>query len=192
MEYPDIQIAELKKVRRKQKFTNIEEGLFIGDTFVKFSARDILEGIECLIPEEFIDMPEEVQLMKYPSVSRPQRILTSLDSRVNFTFSLLKESIPEEQMEDLTAQLKELIHKTNPAAVFYREDAKELFNKKKIYMFNFKSFSVDGQIYHMMCFTSLNCGMLHATFNCPEEFSDDWEEAVWQAFQTIREKKTKK
>lgn len=93
MENPDIQIAELKKVRRKHKFTNIEDGLFIGDMFVKFSARDILEGIECLIPEEFIDMPEEVQLMKYPSVSRPQRILTSLDSRVNFAFSLLKENI---------------------------------------------------------------------------------------------------
>ena len=51
MENPDIQIAELKKVRRKHKFTNIEDGLFIGDMFVKFSARDILEGIECLIPE---------------------------------------------------------------------------------------------------------------------------------------------
>lgn len=35
-------------------------------------------------------------------------------------------------MEDLTAQLKELIHKTNPAAVFYREDAKEIFNKRKM------------------------------------------------------------
>lgn len=39
-------------------------------------------------------MPEEIQLMKFPSVSRLQRIFTILVGSVNFAFSIVDNQIP--------------------------------------------------------------------------------------------------
>lgn len=143
--------------------------------------------VKLYIPEEFIDMPMEIQLMKFPSVSRPQRIFTSLDSSVNFTFSLVEQYISDEQIEVLAKQMKEIIRKSNPAAVFYQEKIELLACGHIISMFEFKNFGVDEQMYNMVCFTPLSCGTLHGTFICLDRDSGEWKDMAWEAFKTISE-----
>lgn len=76
MEYEDEKIAELKKEMRRMKYTDIKgEGVYINNRFTKFSARCVNDYAELYLPEEFIEMPEEMQIMKFPSVCRPQKIL---------------------------------------------------------------------------------------------------------------------
>lgn len=188
MEYKDKEIAQLKKEKHRYKYANIKgEGVFINDKFVKFCLRDVNDMVKLYIPEEFIDMPMEIQLMKFPSVSRPQRIFTSLDSSVNFTFSLVEQYISDEQIEVLAKQMKEIIRKSNPAAVFYQEKIELLACGHIISMFEFKNFGVDEQMYNMVCFTPLSCGTLHGTFICLDRDSGEWKDMAWEAFKTISE-----
>lgn len=106
---------------RRQKYTDIKgEGIFINRQFTKFCLRAINDDVGLYIPEEFIDMPEEIQLMKFPSVNRPQRIFTSLDGSVNFAFSIVDYQIPDTQIESLAEQMEEVIRKSNPAAIFIK------------------------------------------------------------------------
>lgn len=188
MEYQDEKIAELKKQLRRQKYTDIKgEGVFINNQLVKFGARTVNDRVELYIPEAFIDMPEEIKLMKYPSVSRPQCIYTSLDGSVNFAFSLIDQSTPDSQVVSLTAQMMEVIHKSNPAAVFDQEASELLVSGHPICMFDFKSYGIDEQMYNMSCFTPLSSGTLHCTFSCVDGDSEDWKDVAWKAFKTIRE-----
>lgn len=113
--------------------------------------------------------------------------LTSLDGSVNFTFSLVDQQISEEQIEPLTLQMQEIIRKSNPAAVFYWEEAALLDSGHPICMFDFKSFGVDGQMYNMVCFTPLSSGTLHGTFICLDEDAEDRKDFAWNAFKTIHE-----
>lgn len=157
MEYKDERIAVLIKEIRRQKHTDIKgEGVFINGQFIKFGLRAINDNVELYIPEEFIDMPEELRFMKFPSVNRPQTIFTSLDDSVNFTFSIVDNHIVDSQIESLMEQMVEVIRKSNPAAVFYQEASEILPNEHSICMFDFKSFGVDEQLYNMACFTSLD------------------------------------
>lgn len=188
MDYEDEKIAELKKQLRRNKYKDIKgEGVFINDQLVKFCLRNINNGTALYLPEDFIDMPEEIKLMKYPSVNRPQRIITSLDSSVNFVFSLVEQQMSDDQIKSLTDQMKELIHKSNPSVVFYREDREILDAGRPVFMFDFKSFGIDEQMYNMVCYTSLSCGVLHGTFICLDRDSENWKDMAWEAFQTIIE-----
>lgn len=192
MEYRDEKIAELKRERHRLKYTDITgEGVFISDVFVTFGPREILGAARLYIPDTFIEMPKEVQRMKFPSVSRPQVILTSLDSSVNFAFSLVDIRTPDSQIGTLTLQMKETLKTANPAAVFYIEESELLDSGRPLCMFDFKNFGVDGPMYNMTCFTPLGPQTLHGTFICPEQDAGEWKYMAWAAFKTIRAMKQK-
>lgn len=125
--------------------------------------------------------------MKFPSVSRPQRIFTSLDGSVNFAFSILDDQIPDDQIESLTEQMEEVLCKSNPAAVFNQEVSASLTSGHPICMFDFKSYGIDEQMYNMVCFTPLSHGTLHGTFICLDRDSEEWKDMAWEAFKTISE-----
>lgn len=188
MEYIDEKIVGMRKELLRRKYTDIKaQGVLINGEFIKFCMRTIDDNAELYIPEDFIDMPEEIQLMKFPSVNRPQKIFTSLDGSVNFAFSIVENQISDNQIESLTEQMEEVISKSNPAAVFYQEVSESLANGRPICMFDFKSFGVDEQLYNMVCFTQLSCGTLHGTFICLDRDADEWKNMAWEAFKTIRE-----
>ncbi len=190
MKYEDEGIIRLRKEQRKEEYHDIRgEGVYIGDRFVRFSPRQIGSMATLFIPEDFIDMPQEVRLIKYPSQARPEEILTSLDGRVSFAFQMLEE-IPKGQITVLALQMKELLHKANPSIVFNSEEMGTLSDGCTICMFDFENSGVDGRIYHMMCFAAWEGGVLHGTFNCPQEDEEEWRDAVWQAFLTIQDQES--
>lgn len=191
MEYQDEKIAALMKERQRLRYTDIKgEGVFINGKFMKFGPRKINDNVELYIPEDFIDMPEEIRLMKFPSVFRPQMILTSLDGSINFTFNIVEDQASD-QIESLTAQMKEVVQKSNPAAIFYQEEYELLEGGTPVCMFDFKNFSIDGPMYNMVCFAGLHCGTLHGTFICLDQDAEDWKAIAWDAFKSLTETNVK-
>lgn len=69
-----------------------------------------------LLPKSFIDLPDSMKKIKYPSEQRPHIIKISLDTSVNFRFSLLP--IRNEQTKDAVKQFKTALKRVNPAYVF--------------------------------------------------------------------------
>ena len=88
--YLDETILEIKRQKDKEENINIEEGVHIKNEYVEFEEIKLFnESMSILLPKSFIDLPDSMKKIKYPSEQRPHIIKTSLDTSVNFGFSLL-------------------------------------------------------------------------------------------------------
>ncbi|MDR7810498.1 hypothetical protein [Lacrimispora sp.] len=188
MEYDDEQIIAVKKQMKALQTANIkEQGIYIGEEYFKFQSVHIFDNVSIYLPESFIEMPDKIRKMKYPSDNRPDVIKTNLNTNINFAFNWLENLNCINQGEELSGQIKDVLIKTNPSFVFYEDRNGKTYSGNKIKMFDFKSYGIDEQMYNMMCTISFHGGILHGIFNCLDRDSEDWKEVAWQVFQTSME-----
>ena len=184
-DYLDKDILESRKMIRKSKYNTLQTGIYINDEVVHFTAAKILdERAEAMLPDTFVDMPANLARLKYMSEQRPQIIKTSLDTTVNFTFSLYGIELPEEEIDSTVHQFKNLIQKVNPACVF-----DEIVTEKEqgVGWFDFKSFGVDEQIYNIMYVKPIGGRLLHGVFNCMYRDMAEWKDAAIQVIYSVRD-----
>lgn len=188
MEYLDEQLLALKRQQKRKQYHSLETGFYIHDELIEFE-RVIIEPLllSIMLPTTFVTMPQSMVKVKYQSENRPQVIKTSLDTRVNFTFSLLSQPVKPEQIPTLAKQFKTVVQRINPANVFY--DLKEDQTEEQIPLcwFDYKGYAVDDQVYYMMYVTP--CGgnkLLHGTFSCRFKDKDEWKEAARQVILSLK------
>ena len=86
MDFFDEKILELRDKARKEKFSNLETGMYIKNEKVEFERMFLFEDkMSILLPTILVDMPSNLVRLKYLSELRPQIIKTTLDTTVNFT-----------------------------------------------------------------------------------------------------------
>ncbi|SET56974.1 hypothetical protein [Lacrimispora sphenoides] len=188
VEYDDEQIIAVKKQMKALQTANIkEQGIYIGEEYFKFQSVHIFDNVSIYLPESFIEMPDKIRKMKYPSDNRPDVIKTNLNTNINFAFNWLENLNCINQGEELSGQIKDVLIKTNPSFVFYEDRNGKTYSGNIIKMFDFKSYGIDEQMYNMMCTISFHGGILHGIFNCLDRDSEDWKEVAWQVFQTSME-----
>ncbi|WP_313152260.1 hypothetical protein [Lacrimispora sp.] len=188
MEYDDEQIIAVKKQMKALQTANIkEQGIYIGEEYFKFQSVHIFDNVSIYLPESFIEMPDKIRKMKYPSDNRPDVIKTNLNTNINFAFNWLENLNCINQGDELSGQIKDVLIKTNPSFVFYEDRNGKTYSGNIIKMFDFKSYGIDEQMYNMMCTISFHGGILHGIFNCLDRDSEDWKEVAWQVFQTSME-----
>lgn len=184
-DYLDKDILESRKMIRKSKYNTLQTGIYINDEVVHFTAARILdERVEAMLPDTFVDMPANLARLKYMSEQRPQIIKTSLDTAVNFTFSLYGIELPEEEIDSTIHQFKNLIQKVNPACVFDEIVAEK---EQGVGWFDFKSFGVDEQIYNIMYVKPIGGRLLHGVFNCMYRDMAEWKDAAIQVIYSVRD-----
>ena len=86
MTYTDEEILEKREQRKKETYTTLEEGLYLGGEVVSFERKELFELFSIMLPAEWKQMPPEYAKVKYPSEFRPQIILTTDDLEVNMGF----------------------------------------------------------------------------------------------------------
>ncbi len=188
MEYEDEQIIAVKKQMKALHTANIkEQEIYIGEEYFKFQPVRIFDNVSLYLPESFIEMPDKIKKIKYPSDNRPAVIKTNLNSNINFAFNWLEDLNGINQGEEVAGQIKDVLIKTNPSFVFYEERNGKTASGNIIKMFDFRSYGIDEQMYNMMCTISFHGGILHGIFNCLDRDSEDWKKAAWQVFQTSME-----
>ncbi|MBS5794919.1 MAG: hypothetical protein ACLUCH_07760 [Lachnospirales bacterium] len=185
--YLDETILEIKRQKDKEENINIEEGVYIKNEYVEFEEIKLFdESMGILLPKSFIDLPDTMKKIKYPSEQRPQIIKTSLDTSVNFGFSLLPLPIRNEQTKDAIKQFKIVLKKVNPSYVFY-DLKEEKIGKKTISWFDFKSYGVDFPMYNIMYIIPIRNKVMHGIFNCLYKDIDEWKDYAFQVIKTIKE-----
>lgn len=185
MDFLDKDILEYRKNVKMEKFGTLQTGIYINDEVVHFTATEILEGkAEVMLPDAFVDMPANLAKLKYMSELRPQIIKTSLDTTVNFTFSLYEIELSEKEIDSTIHQFKDLIQKVNPAYVF---EEIVIEKARNIGWFDFKSYGIDEQIYNIMYVKPINGKLLHGVFNCMYRDSGEWKDAALQVIYSIRD-----
>lgn len=183
----DEKIIPLKMEQLEHREMSLSEGYFINGKMEKFTKTLLFnERITIFLPESFVDMPEPMKTLKYPSVAHPQIVKTNLGGTVNFTFNLLEHAGETSGRE--TANLYRItLAKTNPSMNFSELDTRVTKNGIEINCFDFIAYGLDEQLYHKMMLTVIQGNLLHIGFNCLERDCYVWKEAVEEVFMSLEQ-----
>lgn len=189
MEYFDEEIMEAKRELERQRHTTLETGIYAGDELITFAQVTLPNSkIRIFLPEQFIDMPDVVKDVKYPSKNAPDYIITSLDSMVNLGFNILPVLLEEGDTKVMSSQFQNALHNVNPSIrIKNRTDDLVTSQGNEMCWFDFKGYVMDGQNYNRMYIVRMRNTVLHGIFNCPMQYKEQWEDIVEQCFLSVEE-----
>ena len=183
--YIDEKIIPMKLETDNNISMSLEDGHYISgklETFTK--ALYFNDSVSIYSPSSFIDMPDEIKEMKYPTKFRPEIIKTNLAGDINLSLSLLEEG-KDADIETLQRDLRSLLSKAHKGIKFL--EAKKL-NKEglvEINCFDFILPGIDEKIFHMMGMGKTDRQIIQVIFNCREPDANAWKKAVIDIFENI-------
>lgn len=183
--YIDEKIIPMKLETDNNIFMFLEDGHYISgklETFTK--ALYFNDSVSIYTPSSFIDMPDEIKEMKYPTNFRPEIIKTNLAGDINLSLSLLEEG-KDADIETLLSDLRSLLSKAHKGIRFL--EAKKLNKEGFVEMncFDFVLPGIDEKIYHMMGMGKTDRQIIQVIFNCMEPDANAWKKAVIDIFENI-------
>lgn len=188
--YMDEKIIKMKKLEKEDNLKNqdISESMIIDDEEYKMNEVILVyDFISIMLPEYFIDMPQELSRLKYPSEFRPPIIKTSYDTKVNITFNVLEYEVNNEYIDLLdTIEKIKYIKGLNMGFVEYL-DKKIIENEYfKICGFDYISTLIDGKLYNFEFIFPLGNALMYLTFSCPIDKYKIWKELIQKIVKTIK------
>ena len=183
--YIDEKIIPMKLETDNNISMSLEDGHYISgklETFTK--ALYFNDSASIYTPSSFIDMPDEIKEIKYPTNFRPEIIKTNLAGDINLSLSLLEEG-KDADIETLQSDLRTHLSKAHKGIKFL--EAKKL-NKEgfvEINCFDFILSGIDEKIYHMMGMGKTDRQIIQVIFNCREPDANAWKKAVIDIFENI-------
>lgn len=183
--YIDEKIIPMKLETDNNIFMFLEDGHYISgklETFTK--ALYFNDSVSIYTPSSFIDMPDEIKEIKYPTSFRPEIIKTNLAGDINLSLSLLEEG-KDADVETLQSDLRSLLSKAHKGIKFL--EAKKLNKEGFVEMncFDFILPEIDEKIYHMMGMGKTDRQIIQVIFNCREPDANAWKKAVIDIFENI-------
>ncbi|UJF32212.1 hypothetical protein [Paenibacillus hexagrammi] len=135
-------------------------------------------------------MSPEVAKLKYPSNRRPNLILTDESTSVNLAFNYSETLLDDEDVEDFTKAMGQMLKRSQPAAQWLKEEVVEIHGKPVGYS-SFVIPVVDSELYQLIFYVSLEGKALLCTFNCLKDQMKGWErtaEGMMFSLQSIHKK----
>ena len=183
--YYDKQIIPLKVRSSEAESMSLDTGYYIEGRLETFSKEQYFDDLLSIyIPESFIDMPDEIKEIKYPTNFRPEIIKTNLAGDVNLSISLLKVG-EDMEIKTLVTDLKNLLSKAHTGIKFLEYDEFENEDCVKMYCFDFIIPGIDERIYHKTGLGKIGRETVQVMFNCREPLSWTWKKAVNDILQNI-------
>ena len=184
--YYDKQIIPLKVRSSEAESMSLDTGYYIEGRLETFSKEQYFDNLLSIyIPESFIDMPDEIKEIKYPTNFRPEIIKTNLAGDVNLSISLIKVS-EDTEVKTLVTDFKNLLSKAHTGIKFVEYDELEKEGCVKMYCFDFIIPGIDERIYHKTGLGKIGRETVQVMFNCREPLSWTWKKAVNDMLQNIK------
>ena len=183
--YIDEKIITMKLTNEIDYTMSLDTGYYILGSLEKFVIEEIFnQSISVYIPSSFIDMPDEIKEIKYPTGFRPEVIKTNLVGDINLSFSFFEDN-EDVDIETLVKDFKNLLSKTHKGVKFL--DSTELKKEGYIemYCFDFILPGIDEKIYHMIGMGKAGKKIIQTIFNCREIGANTWKKAAKDIFQNI-------
>lgn len=188
MAFLDEKIVEKRQALKQQSHRNIyNQEVYAGNAVYHFVPTRLFEGnVQVMLPDTFIDMPELLASVKYPSQQRPQVIKTGATGTVNFCFNLFIAPIQVDQIENAALTFRSILQRTQPSLIQMEQKNINL-EKNCISWFDFRSFSLDEQIYNLLFVTSIGGKLMNGTMNCPAPLMRAWKPIMQQVVLSIED-----
>lgn len=183
MQYSDERIIPLKMDQKEQQTPmSLEEGYFIKGRLVKFIKMELFDKqFVVYLPEDFIDMPEQICALKYPFSPHPQIIKTDLTCRENFLFNIL-DNPGELTASEVAGSFAMSLTRTNPSIRIGELTTEMTQAGLEVTIFEFTCYGVDAQIYNLVSLVVSGSRIIQSTFNCPEQSKPDWSKVAKDVF----------
>lgn len=151
----------------------------------QFEKRKILsEKVEVLLPSDFKQMDANTITLKYPNEGgRPNEVYTNSNSSVNLAFT---HSTKKATASDIERHANELIKILKQRGLTIISQSQEKINGKDFLVVEFHSKAVNGTLYNMMFFTSLEGKLLIGSFNCTSAMEGQWKIKSDEIIQSIK------
>ena len=183
--YYDKQIIPLKVRSSEAESMSLDTGYYIEGRLETFSKGQYFDDLLSIhIPESFIDMPDEIKEIKYPTNFRPEIIKTNLAGDVNLSISLLKVG-EDMEIKTLVTDFKNLLAKAHNGIKFLEYDEFDNEGCVKMYCFDFIIPGIDERIYHKTGLGKIGRETVQVMFNCREPLAWTWKKAVNDILQNI-------
>lgn len=183
--YIDEKIIPMKLETDNNISMSLEDGHYISGKLETFT-KDLYfnDSVSIYTPSSFIDMPDEIKEIKYPTSFRPEIIKTNLAGDINLILSLLEEG-KDADVETLQSDLRSLLSKAHKGIRFL--ETKKLNKEGFVEMncFDFILPGIDEKIYHMMGMGKTDRQIIQVIFNCREPDANAWKKAVIDIFENI-------
>ena len=184
--YYDKQIIPLKVRNSAAAAMSLDTGYYIEGRLETFSKEQYFDDLLSIyIPESFIDMPDEIKEIKYPTNFRPEIIKTNLAGDVNLSISLLKVG-EDMEIKTLVTDFRNLLAKAHNGIKFLEYDEFDNDCCVKMYCFDFIIPGIDERIYHKTGLGKIGRETVQVMFNCREPLSWTWKKAVNDILQNIK------
>ena len=183
--YYDKQIIPLKVRSSEAESMSLDTGYYIEGRLETFSKEQYFDDLLSIyIPESFIDMPDEIKEIKYPTNFRPEIIKTNLAGDVNLSISLFKFG-EDTEVKTLVTDFKSLLSKAHNGIKFLEYDEFDNEGCVKMYCFDFIIPGIDERIYHKTGLGKIGRETVQVMFNCREPLAWTWKKAVNDILQNI-------
>ena len=184
--YYDKQIIPLKARNSEAEAMSFDTGYYIEGRLETFSKEQYFDDLLSIyIPESFIDLPDEIKEIKYPTNFRPEIIKTNLAGDVNISISLIKVS-EDTEVKTLVTDFKNLLSKAHNGIKFLEYDEFDNDGFVKMYCFDFIIPGIDERIYHKTGLGKIGRETVQVMFNCREPLALTWKKAVNDILQNIK------
>lgn len=165
---------------------NIYDGFNIKGEKVEFTPYDFLDNkLRVWLPKEFVDIPEWLLKVKYPSENRPKVLKMHPDGGMDFGFNILELTVDSNQVvNNLAKQMVYVTKQMSPSNIFIDTENEEV-KGKSVSWYDFISYVVDGRMYNMNFLMPLDGKVLHAIFNCSVDVMELWKPVVLEVFREM-------
>lgn len=157
-----------------------------GDEFV-FAEREIVrKRLWMWMPDCFKKMPQELAQWKYPDENRPAVIYTNTETTVNISFTHhQEEKLEAGEEEAYRDRMEQSMLQSFPASGTIEKDT-VMAKTMPLAWFDFLTPAMDGEIYNLMFYASLDGRLLAGAFNCLSGDREDWKDCFMQMLATVR------
>ncbi|WP_235318447.1 MULTISPECIES: hypothetical protein [Lysinibacillus] len=146
----------------------------IDDEEVQVIEQSLLDGkMKIRMPKLFSIMSAELASLKYPSERRPNLIFTDTSSSINLAFNLTPHRLNEEGVAGFQENMMDILEQAQPSADWLDTEVLTI-DAKTVAFLEVITPAIDGEIFNLMFFASVEGRALIGTFNCMEDDLDTW------------------
>ncbi|MEA0554859.1 hypothetical protein U1P98_09745 [Lysinibacillus irui] len=171
---------DLEKVNIYQSY------IIIDDEKVGVMEQSLLDGkMTIRMPKLFSKMSTELAALKYPSDRRPNLIYTDESSSINLAFNLTPHRLKEEGVAAFQENMIDILEQAQPSADWLDTDVLKI-DEKTVGFLEIITPAIDGDIFNLMFFASIEGVALIGTFNCMEEDLETWRPIARAMMESLR------
>lgn len=171
-----------KQIKEAFAYKKKNQGSIYGDITIKGSKYHFCKQlyfdnkISIWLPDNFIELPDEIKKLKYPGEGRPQVIRTIPVGGVDFGINMLPLDGSDQMTIEFGKQMYQLTRNMRPAELYY--DKKQELNEKTgriISWFDYISHGLDAKLYNLIGTTYASERTINFVFNCIAEDMSVWK-----------------